>query len=204
MAIVNLGYGSENVIREGEYCPLHQEHKTEKGSYSVYLTHVGMCVYQYERNMYDDSDFFMVVWNEETQSANTIMFATTRGWSYPCYGSDVDASDEIKSKYKAWNQAEESKIRKAARAKKAALLIRERQEQKVAATVCNITYVQYRKLFKAFNFNNDIMKSIVALLKTKKFRSTFREGIAKQIRDWVVQDVPKHSAPLSQKQLQYI
>lgn len=57
-------------------------------------THVGLCIMDYERNGYDDSDFYMIVWNPETKQTETIMFATTRGWSYPCYSSSPDLDEK--------------------------------------------------------------------------------------------------------------
>src|SRR5215469_6460049 len=38
-------------------------------------THTGLCLSEFERNGYDDSDFFMVVWNPEKAQPETIMFA---------------------------------------------------------------------------------------------------------------------------------
>lgn len=54
-----------------------------------------------EHNMRDDSDFYAVVWNEETQSIIHVEYATTRGWSYP-NGAVVDATDEVKAKANAY------------------------------------------------------------------------------------------------------
>jgi hypothetical protein len=73
-------------------------------------THVGLCLFDYERNGYNDSDFHMVVWDEATQSPKDICFASTRGWSYPSYGSSADATEEVKDKYDAYRIAEEAKI----------------------------------------------------------------------------------------------
>jgi hypothetical protein len=61
----------------------------------LYDTHVGLCLEDFERNGYDDSDFCMKVWNPETRCVETIEFASTRGWSYPCYGSKPDATPEV-------------------------------------------------------------------------------------------------------------
>jgi hypothetical protein len=58
------------------------------------LTHAGLCICDYERNGYDDSDFHMIVWNPETKTTEDICFATTRGWTYPCYGSAADLTPD--------------------------------------------------------------------------------------------------------------
>lgn len=48
------------------------------------------------------------------------------------------------------------------------------------------------------------LRAISRLLKTKKFRSPFRESLAKQVREWVKEKTPKYAKPLSPKQLAYI
>lgn len=55
-----------------------------------------------ERNMYDDSDFFARVWNEETQAVEEVMYGTTRGWTYAA-GADVDATPEVIAKARAFD-----------------------------------------------------------------------------------------------------
>jgi hypothetical protein len=73
----------------------------------LYDTHHGFCIRDYERNGYDDSDWYMVVWNPEKNEPETIEFASTRGWSYPCYGSKADATPEVLAKYQAWEAEQE-------------------------------------------------------------------------------------------------
>jgi len=65
----------------------------------LYDTHTGLCVAQREMNGYNDSDFYMTVYEPETDSFKEICFATTRAWSYPCFASKVDAPPEIMQKY---------------------------------------------------------------------------------------------------------
>lgn len=65
-------------------------------------SHIGLCLRDYERNGYDDSDFYMIVWNESTGKPEEYQFATTRGWTYPSYGSRPDATPEIRGKYDAY------------------------------------------------------------------------------------------------------
>jgi hypothetical protein len=73
-----------------------------EGKYYLYDTHQGLCLREFERNGYNDSDFYMVVWNPATKTPETIEFATTRGWSYPCFGSKVDATPEVIAEYEAY------------------------------------------------------------------------------------------------------
>lgn len=57
-------------------------------------THHGLVLGTYERNGYDDSDFYAAAWNPETQKIDYICYATTRGWTYG-NGAIVDATPEI-------------------------------------------------------------------------------------------------------------
>lgn len=47
-----------------------------------------------ERNGYDDSDFYALVWDEEQQRTREIQYATTRGWTYH-NGASIDATHEV-------------------------------------------------------------------------------------------------------------
>ena len=78
-------------------------------------SHNGLCIKDYERNGYDDSDFVMIVWNAEKQEPEHYCFASTRGWSYPSYGSSADATPEVMEAYNAWSE----RIAQAARERKA-------------------------------------------------------------------------------------
>lgn len=80
----------------------------------LYDSHIGLCLFDREMNGYDDSDFYMTVWNDEKQEPEEIMFASTRGWTYPCYGSKPDATPEVRAKYEAWKAARQEERRLAA------------------------------------------------------------------------------------------
>jgi hypothetical protein len=77
----------------------------------TYDTHVGLCIHEREANGYHDSDFYMLVWNEEKQAAEEIEFASTRGWCQPCFGSHPDATPEVMAKYEAWRNEVARKAR---------------------------------------------------------------------------------------------
>lgn len=76
----------------------------------LYETHHGLCIRDREMNGYDDSDFYMLIWDEELQQPFEVCFASTRGWSYPCYGSSPDATPEVMAAYEAWRQREMARI----------------------------------------------------------------------------------------------
>jgi hypothetical protein len=68
----------------------------------LYTSHHGLCISERESNGRDDSDFYMLIWDEEAQAPYEVMFATTRGWSYPCMASSPDATPEVMAAYEAW------------------------------------------------------------------------------------------------------
>lgn len=57
-------------------------------------TYEGAVLRLRERNGYDDSDFYALVWDEEQQATREIMYATTRGWTYH-NGANIDATHEV-------------------------------------------------------------------------------------------------------------
>lgn len=65
------------------------------------VTYEGAVLSTWERNGYDDSDFYATVWDDEAGEVKDVMFATTRGWTY-ANSATVDATDEVKAKADAW------------------------------------------------------------------------------------------------------
>lgn len=79
----------------------------------TWQTHIGLCLEERERNGHEDSDWDMLVWNPETQSPEWIYgFASTRGWSYPCYGSRPDATPEVVAAYREYCRRRDDKARR--------------------------------------------------------------------------------------------
>ncbi|QDN94948.1 hypothetical protein FNV58_01050 (plasmid) [Streptomyces sp. RLB1-9] len=60
-------------------------------------TYEGAVLRLRERNGYDDSDFYALVWDEEQQRVREIQYATTRGWTYH-NGASIDATHEVIAK----------------------------------------------------------------------------------------------------------
>ena len=180
---------------QGAYCPLVSQWNTEGRHIILWETHKGLCLSDREYNGRDDSDFYMLVWNPEKKETQSIEFASTRGWSYPSYGSYVDATPEVIEEYKAWQTAKDREIRIKRRWYR-------RQEQIKIAQQCGVTRKQISKLCSALNQND--FKAVLGLLKTKKFRSEFRKSLADQVRIWVKAENPSYRMPLSRKQLSYL
>lgn len=65
-------------------------------------SHIGLCIQDRERNGYDDSDWDMLVYQPVTGTFEWYEFASTRGWTYPSYGSKPDATPEVLAKYEAY------------------------------------------------------------------------------------------------------
>lgn len=82
-------------------------------------THKGLVLDDRERNMYDDSDFYAIVWNPEKGCPESVEYASTRGWTYP-NGCTVDATPEVLAAYKAWSEARAEEARKQRAAEEAA------------------------------------------------------------------------------------
>jgi hypothetical protein len=110
MAIVNMAVGkNEDEARKemesrggANLRAITENGRTTDGNTKEYViwlfdTHIGLCLEEYERNGSNDSDFYMIVWNPETQKTETIEYASTRGWTYPCLASKVDATEETKT-----------------------------------------------------------------------------------------------------------
>lgn len=84
--------------------------KEAGGGILLYSTDHGLCLRETESNGRDDSDFYMTVWNPETCEPEEVLFATTRGWCYPCLGSRVDAEEGVRYAHAQWRQRVERMI----------------------------------------------------------------------------------------------
>ena len=67
-------------------------------------SYVGRVLETYEENGYHDSDFYAVVWDDETESIIHKQYATTRFYSNG-YGAKIDATPEIIEKATAERKA---------------------------------------------------------------------------------------------------
>lgn len=205
MAIINMGssYDYANGQRTlrtefhaGEYCPLpgvNGMNDSRQGD-TLYVTHQGLCLVDWERNMYDDSDFYMTVWDPVSKSPRNIMFATTRGWSYPCYNSSVDATPEVRAEYDAYMAYKQRRSEVLGR--RAA-----RQRDAEVALQAGLTRVQVERL-KAV-VGTDYWDGIKRLI-TSNLRSGFRISLRQQVMNWINDPAPKFARPLSPKQMAYL
>jgi hypothetical protein len=90
---------ADGTWEDGAFCLLdHKEYNTDNRSMVMIERYHGLVLREFERNYHDDSDFMAVVWDEAAQEPKTVMWATTRGWTYPC-SCVVDATPKILAKY---------------------------------------------------------------------------------------------------------
>ena len=104
MPIINMTHSREDAEARGVNVRSCDANGDGKITVWLYNTHVGLCLEDRERNGYEDSDWYMTVWNEAEQKTEEICFASTRGWSYPCYGSSPDATPEVCEKANAYRR----------------------------------------------------------------------------------------------------
>jgi hypothetical protein len=81
------------------YTPIYSKEEP-RGHLDIIETkesYVGRVLETYEENGYHDSDFYAVVWDEETESIIHKQYATTRFYSNGC-GAKIDATPEIIAK----------------------------------------------------------------------------------------------------------
>lgn len=195
MPIVHMHDNNSSEFPDGAYCPIggysynSKQDIQQNNVIALSESHHGLCLYETENNYYDDSDFFMVVWNPELKKTEKINFATTRAWTYPCYASRPDATKSVKAEYEVWLKYEE---------RKQAILAKRKARQKMQAEcrVMGITHLEYAKAI-----GSGLFDVIYSLLKVKKFRSTFRGSCARQVREWLANADAKFNTPLSKRQL---
>jgi hypothetical protein len=164
----------------------------------LYDTHVGYCLEDREINGYDDSDWYMIVWNPVEGKTEQVVFASTCGWTYPCYCSRPDATPEVRAAADAWIAAERRKTRICAR-------WNQRKADMALARDCGLAdRFQLDRLRHALVGYAGAYEGVVRLLKTKRFRSSFRQSMAMQVRAWLADAAPRYNTPLSSKQLRFI
>ena len=187
-----------NETEDGAYLNEHWS-KIEDRQIWMKRTHEGLVLATGEYNGYDDSDFYALVWNDEKGEPEKIIYATTRGWSYP-NGATVDATPDVVQKYEDYRK----------RIAREATIIRERKREayvRDTSEACDLSEDEFLNLESSLNIEK--FAAAVALLKTRKrnrFKSNFRKSLAEQIWTWVktpAGDRQYHS-PLSYKQWSYI
>ena len=161
--------------------------------------HAGLVLEDREKNGYDDSDFYVVVWNEEKSEPEDVFYKTTRAWTYP-NGARVDATPEIRAKYDAW-LAEQRLKREIENA--------EHYAHRTAdlADVTGLSPQQVMELEETYNPTRipDLFKLLDSYGRGR-LRSDFRKSLAKQVIEWLRTPKAKRAypSPLSPRQLDWV
>lgn len=186
---------------EGAYCPLGSDNFAGKiashGALVLWEEYKGLCLNDYERNGYDDSDFFMEVWNPDAECVETICFATTRGWTYPSMGSRPDATDEVRAAATRWREDQRRKARAARRSQAAKELMQKRALFRDLAERHGFKACRLSKLIR----NEQPERGIAALqLLKSNLRSAFRIKMRDQLVAWLGSESPAYRSPFSARQ----
>lgn len=157
----------------------------EPGRIFVHTTHHGLVLDDRERNGYDDSDFYAVVWNAEKGEPENIEYGTTRFWTYPA-GATVDATDEVRALYESWLEARAAEARYAKAWNEA-----HATAQKMDDT--GLTFEQVTDLSAAYIREPGIRDELFRMLKSQhagRLRSEFRKSLAGQVRADAIEATP--------------
>lgn len=201
----HYGLREKEVWPDGAYCPCGSSNTRERieshGAIVLWETHVGLCLNDYERNGYEDSDFFMQVWNPEKGCVETILFATTRGWSYPSYGSFPDATPEVREAAMKWSKECEAKALADRRLEKAKEL--RKQREKMLKLARDFGFQHYR-LSRLIRKEGAEKGACVMKLLGSSLRSDFRIKLRNQLLAWLMEREPKYQSPFSYRQWMYV
>jgi hypothetical protein len=192
---------------EGAYCPIgsydNQPEEIERvGALVLWETHKGLCLYEWESNGRDDSDFYMMLWNPETKKPEPYQFASTRGWTYPAMGSRPDATPEVIAEWEAYKKAAQEAQERATRHAKAQTLVDMRRHQSELAQRHGFNVIQFRKWAK--REYPERVRAALHLLQSTRLRSEFKIKLRDQIVKWMKESQHKYPSPLSYKQWECI
>lgn len=209
MPIVRNGYPNKDgiyptgaFIRLGDRIPIVEEF-------------VGLCLFETERNMHDDSDFFMTVWNDEKGEPERHMFATTRFACTVEFSSKPDATPEIREKYAAWlakveAEEKERKLREY-RVKMWETLRRFRRMEGEVAILYGVPKGSIIRLRKGYGGlmimgcrKDGDYEAVLNLLISKRIRSNFKLNLRRQVVEWLKNPEPDYNRPLSPRQMDCI
>lgn len=157
-------------------------------------TYAGMVVYR----GYETVQIMSDVWEQWAYAIVFDPIANVEKKIYASEGSwevDVDASQELMAKYEAFKENER-------RHYKACQIWGEHNQNITAAHTLSITLQELKKLRRTYS--GRLYNGCWDLLKTKKFRNSFRESLANQLRNWLSEKENKYSFPFSPKQESYV
>lgn len=188
----------------------------------LHTAYIGRVLSTGEVNGYDDSDFYAIVWNDERQTAERIVYATTRAWTYDRSAS-VDATPEVLAIYEAkcaYGRRTNTVLRKRTISKKRSALAAKLGVRPSAIKRLEAAYgaLQASDVHKPSRYDNglglalgfyhkggdiDRVVALISSLADNKLRSAFKKKLAEQVVAWLRDPAPQYATPLSKKQLEY-
>ena len=153
-------------------------------TYAGMVVKTGYEVVQVMSDVYEDWHY-AVVYDLITNTAKTIY----------CGKAEVDATPELMAQYKRMCENER-------RHTKAVCLWGEHNLLMNQAHLLSLSVSEYKKLRRTYS--GRLFDGCWDLLKTKKFRNSFRESLANQLRIWLSEKENKYSFPFSPKQESYV
>lgn len=216
MPIIHLGQSSDRGKPSFAIHLLQQDHRAYDPAlpyeqrpviygphvYFTYESHQGLCLRDFERNGYHDSDFYMVVWNPEKHEPETILFASTRGWSYPCYGSSPDATADVRREYENYLFAKEWLFDRQQIAKRVKTICDFRQFARDYGKHLGFPHWRLTALRKVMSAGD--LSRLVNLLGNARLRSAFKLKMRQHVIDWLNDPAPKYRTPLSSRQMEWL
>lgn len=172
---------------------------------TVYVVdaYVGKVISQWERNGYHDSDFGILVWDDETNAPKSFETWTTRFAPPRVLIDRPDATPETLAKYKAWQREQTRKRMDASRKAYATVLRKLREDIRKAAAKHGIPYANIlRTRDQSTRWSNiHRLGKVVRLLNTN-VKSDFKKSLQTRLVEGL-KSPGKYACPLSPKQLNY-
>lgn len=194
MAITYYATTKLDVLPEGHQ--YHGEFPTGNGNNTVHIYSKlhGKVVHLYERNGYDDSDFYAVCFIDGREYVE--QYASTRYWSGPCTAT-LDAPQELVAQWR------EFKVQQQKELEQKILIEKQREIAELSDKLyrAGLSDLQIQRwIERAPKLNEELVEACNRLLITLNFRSAFREAMRDQIVEWLDYEHPQYNTPLSPKQ----
>ena len=158
------------------------------GKFYIEEYFVGCVLSLHENNHYDDSDFYAVVWNEETQALENNYYDSTR-YASNQYAT-IDATPEVRAKAEAYKL-------KIWRKKRADFLSKKNNETRKIALKHNVSISALRAFEKS---TSDAYYEVCEELLSKNIRSSFKKSLRERLITWLNDKDKKYESPFSRKQ----
>lgn len=146
-----------------------------RGPLYMRTSHVGLVLELKERNGYDDSDFYAVVWNPEKGEPETVEYATTRGWTYPNEAT-IDATPEVVAAYHEYRERKRveyavKQARREAKVPRKGRLVRVARGRKVPiGTVGTVAWIGDDKYWRGWSGRNAWVLDQLAYVELGRYR----------------------------------